>query len=316
VLIPSILTLFVPLACRTSFGLALLIRCLIGFFESPSFPAVYHFFPVWIPIPEKTLMIPAIASGMYLGEIVGFSLSGILVDWNFYIGSQYWGGWQLVFYVFGLAGIAWFPYWALFAYESPDTHPYITPEERALIKEGKGYTTLHNLEKEGSGDENEEDSKYTHLLKVQEHGGNSSTPVQSPFVEYNYRSPSMEGTNPMIRLSFSAPKDGEVEERILNPGMQYINVDDANHVGEGRTLSILTDEADRQEIAKRIPWKNFFTHRVSLTLFLNNWTYVSYGNLVFFFFLLISSLNLLFCLFLLGFYWIYFIIRNAFIFYR
>eukprot|EP01031_Cornospumella_fuschlensis_P048333 gene48333-59192_t len=58
ILVPSILTLFVPLACRGSFGLALFIRALIGLCESASFPAVFHFFPIWIPIKEKTLMIP------------------------------------------------------------------------------------------------------------------------------------------------------------------------------------------------------------------------------------------------------------------
>ena len=42
VLIPSTLTLLVPMACRYSFGTALLIRIVIGFFESATFPSVYH----------------------------------------------------------------------------------------------------------------------------------------------------------------------------------------------------------------------------------------------------------------------------------
>jgi hypothetical protein len=35
----------------------------IGLCESATFPAIYHFFPIWVPIKEKTLMIPAIVSG-------------------------------------------------------------------------------------------------------------------------------------------------------------------------------------------------------------------------------------------------------------
>ena len=56
ILIPSVLTLLVPAACRDSFPAALAIRALIGLCESASFPAIYHFLPVWIPLTEKTIM--------------------------------------------------------------------------------------------------------------------------------------------------------------------------------------------------------------------------------------------------------------------
>ena len=78
VLIPSILTLFVPAACRTSFGLALFSRAILGFFESACFPSVFHFFPSWIPTVEKPLLISAITSGIFIGEIIGFGTSGYL----------------------------------------------------------------------------------------------------------------------------------------------------------------------------------------------------------------------------------------------
>ncbi len=87
-------------------------------------------------------MIPVIGSGMYMGEIIGFSLSGALVGSDISIGDYYYGGWQSVFYVFGLLGILWFPLWALRAYESPDTHPYITKEEIAWIKKGILFSSL------------------------------------------------------------------------------------------------------------------------------------------------------------------------------
>lgn len=85
VLIPSILTIFLPPICRASYPLALIWRALIGrssvhpsqrlwmtlctvvlcagFFESATFPAVFHFFPIWVPLKEKTFLIPAIVSG-------------------------------------------------------------------------------------------------------------------------------------------------------------------------------------------------------------------------------------------------------------
>ena len=66
VLLPSLLTLFVPIACRTSFALAVICRCLLGLFESATFPALFQFYPVWIPLIEKQLIISVIFSGVYL----------------------------------------------------------------------------------------------------------------------------------------------------------------------------------------------------------------------------------------------------------
>lgn len=131
-----------PVASRHSFGMALFIRCIIGFFESASFPAVYHFFPIWVPIKEKTLMIPSIVSGMYMGEIIGFSIAGVLVESTIQIGGSDLGGWPSVFYCFGALGIVWFPFFALRAYESPAVHPKITMEEVLLINEGKAFAKL------------------------------------------------------------------------------------------------------------------------------------------------------------------------------
>lgn len=137
VAIPSFLTMLVPVASRHSFGLALFIRCIIGFFESATFPAVFHFFPVWVPQQEKTFMIPAIVSGMYMGNIIGFSVSGVLADSSIVVAGTDLGGWPAVFYLFGALGVAWFPYWAYMAYEAPADHPGITMEELAYISQGK-----------------------------------------------------------------------------------------------------------------------------------------------------------------------------------
>lgn len=125
------------MAARSSLTGALILRMMIGFFESASFPMVYHYIPVWIPIDEKTFLIPAILSGMYMGEIIGFSLSGVLVASDITISGKFYGGWPSVFYVFGIVGVVWFPFWAYLAHESPDRHPKITKEELLLIKKGK-----------------------------------------------------------------------------------------------------------------------------------------------------------------------------------
>lgn len=87
-------------------------------------------------ITEKTFLIPMIYGGMYMGEILGFSLSGLLVSSTIEMdGISY--PWEWVFYLFGLWGIVWFPLWAMYAYERPEDHPGIDREELMLIGEGE-----------------------------------------------------------------------------------------------------------------------------------------------------------------------------------
>lgn len=82
-------------------------------------------------------MIPVILSGIYIGEIGGFSLSGILAETDFTYQDVHYGGWPLIFYVFGAMGMLWFPLWIYAAHESPIVHPYISKEEIAFINEGE-----------------------------------------------------------------------------------------------------------------------------------------------------------------------------------
>lgn len=145
ILIPSLLTLFVPTACRHSLGSAMAIRCFIGFLESSCFPAVFHFFPHWIPIKEKTAMVSTVTAGIYIGDIIGFSVSGVLLDTSISTHDPHFsnlGSWPSVFYLFAVIGIVWFPYWIYVAYESPETHPYVSLEELAIIHEGTVISTF------------------------------------------------------------------------------------------------------------------------------------------------------------------------------
>jgi hypothetical protein len=138
VLFSSLVTLFFPSACQLSFPLGLLTRALTGLMSSALFPSSYHFFPRWIPLNEKTLMISLFGSGMYMGEIVGFSLSGYLVSTNDSIkfhGIQL-GGWPSAFYFFSFIGLVWTPFYFYNVYGSPEEHPTISLEERQLIRKG------------------------------------------------------------------------------------------------------------------------------------------------------------------------------------
>ena len=51
--IPAVLTLLMPFACETHFGMALVLRALIGLFAAAAFPCTYNFFYKWVAPIEK-----------------------------------------------------------------------------------------------------------------------------------------------------------------------------------------------------------------------------------------------------------------------
>ena len=51
-------------------------------------------------------------------------------------------GWEVVFYVFGLFGVVWFPFFVWRVYNTPDEDPSISSEELTLIKTGELLTIL------------------------------------------------------------------------------------------------------------------------------------------------------------------------------
>lgn len=75
-------------------------------------------------------MISTVMAGLYFGEIICFSVSGILVS------SRTMGGWPSAFWFFALVGMAWFPIWVAFSYEKPEDNPHITQAELTLIRDG------------------------------------------------------------------------------------------------------------------------------------------------------------------------------------
>lgn len=63
--------------------------------------------------------------------IIANVLGGIIV--------QFWG-WPSVFYVFGILGIVWFVIWCLICFSDPESHPFITEEERDYLAKTIGST--------------------------------------------------------------------------------------------------------------------------------------------------------------------------------
>lgn len=139
ILIPSILTLGIPMMSTIGIEFVCLFRFAIGLIQSAMFPIIYYFYTTWIPKDEKTLMIPRINLGIFIGEIIGFGLPGIDASFKH---------WKSSFYYFGLAGIVLYPIWISYGYESPSKHPFISAEELKYLSQSTNSSNNNNLNRE------------------------------------------------------------------------------------------------------------------------------------------------------------------------
>ena len=106
------------------------LRFILGLGEAGNWPGAAKVIAQWFPSRERALAMGIFNSGVALGNIVAPPLIVFL---------QIHYGWQTAFLVTGSLGFGWLVLWLLY-YESPDRHPSITPEERALITE-EGVST-------------------------------------------------------------------------------------------------------------------------------------------------------------------------------
>ena len=103
------------------------LRGLLGFAEGSANPAGMKATAEWFPARERGL-----AGGVYnIGASVGSMLAPPLVVWAILTYN-----WQMAFVITGSLGLLWVGLW-LWLYESPERHPRLSEEERALIAAGQ-----------------------------------------------------------------------------------------------------------------------------------------------------------------------------------
>ncbi|XP_065897728.1 sialin-like [Dysidea avara] len=125
VLVTSLLTLIIPQMAYLNLWALVACRFVIGFFEGVTFPAWNAMFGKWAPPLERTGMATIVLAGSIIGNIIAFPLSGVLCDTM---------GWPWVFYCFGCAGVVWFVAWLFLVFDTPASHPRISPEEQHYIE--------------------------------------------------------------------------------------------------------------------------------------------------------------------------------------
>jgi hypothetical protein len=271
VLVASVLTLLVPIACRSSLQLGYFIRCLTGLCEAATFPAVYYMFPVWVPLKEKSLMVCMIMSGMYFGEMIGISASGVLIESSW--------GWASVFYVFAIVGICWFPYWIVFAYERPEDHPKISEKEIELINEGK---SLYSSPPTSNSSSPNTSAKWKPFRRKKAHVYSEISPS------------SLHAVNPLFvdptDAAAADDDDNDVDVEMTDLQSNWTTVDEL--VDDNLTISFPDDGSmnrqaqldeeilARQYINRNPPWRKFFCLPICYVYYANQWTFVSFIRFV------------------------------------
>jgi MFS family permease len=260
-MIPSVLTLFTPIACETAFPLALMVRAITGLFAAGVLPSVYTFFYNWIVAREKTSMVTFTTSGLHIGSIIGFSLSGYLAGVPLRANGTHLGNWRLLFYLFGFVGVLWTLFWVWFVYERPEDHPLMTPEELALIKTqpAKKYEKINCICRKyrrnflimfiyvsfRSVFATEQRLEMTQSLSVSPFHGSLSTPAAA------------DDTN-----SAAVKRVTVVSER--NTEYPFIDRESIESL-PFQTVS------PPDEVKQRAPWRVFFTTPATLVLLWGNW---------------------------------------------
>ena len=100
-----------------------LFRALLGVGEAATFPSAAKTVAQWFPPRERTLAVGILNVGAGVGALVAPPLVVFLILRV---------NWQAAFVVTGLLGLGWVVLWS-FLYRSPDEHPWLTSEERALL---------------------------------------------------------------------------------------------------------------------------------------------------------------------------------------
>ncbi|CAK1596028.1 unnamed protein product [Parnassius mnemosyne] len=111
------------------------IRVIQGFGEGPVIPAFVLLLARWIPPPERSRFGAMIFGGAQIGNIFGPYISGLILADG--------GDWANVYYVFGGLGMIWFIFWVLLCYSNPNSHPFISDEERNYLNKNVAASGLH-----------------------------------------------------------------------------------------------------------------------------------------------------------------------------
>ncbi|XP_075232253.1 putative inorganic phosphate cotransporter [Lycorma delicatula] len=123
-LITAISTLCCPASANIHYNVLIAVRFLGGLASGVMFPAVNVLLARWIPLNERARMGALVFAGTQIGNVLCNSISGLILKFL---------GWPSVFIIFGTVGVVWYIIWFLLCYNEPDSHPFISDEEKEFL---------------------------------------------------------------------------------------------------------------------------------------------------------------------------------------
>ncbi|KAG9510631.1 Sialin [Fragariocoptes setiger] len=138
-----ILSLVAPLAADTGVLAFSLTRAIMGACQTAMFPAGYILYSKWLPPAERSIALPILVMGAYIGSIVSSTLTGVLCESPL--------GWPSVFYLSGAACGLWSLAWVLLSASEPRAHKCISLSELQYIESRMETTNLSGNDVEQSG---------------------------------------------------------------------------------------------------------------------------------------------------------------------
>lgn len=123
----TLATALVPPGMRGALLMLIAVRCALGVGEAIIYPASNQFVAKWIPERERGTVNGIIFAGVGAGSAVTPPLvAAIIVGY----------GWRAAFWFSAAVGIAAGIVWYFLARDTPDEHPWVTPEELSSIRAG------------------------------------------------------------------------------------------------------------------------------------------------------------------------------------
>ena len=108
-----------------------LFRAMLGIGEAGNWPGATKAIAEWFPVRERALGQGIFGAGASVGSIIAPPLVAFLYAYV---------GWKTTFILIGALGFIWIVPWLIVYKSGPDSHPWITADERAYILGGQKTT--------------------------------------------------------------------------------------------------------------------------------------------------------------------------------
>lgn len=123
----SILSLLSPWAASLHPYALAFVRGSMGVCQTALYPACYVLYTKWLPPAERSIYIPVLGAGAYVGSIITSTATG-------YFSEQEAFGWEYAFYMPSVLCALWSVFWIFLGTSEPREHKLISVEEIDYIE--------------------------------------------------------------------------------------------------------------------------------------------------------------------------------------